>query len=1406
MRHFELKFLFLVVFSLVISFANSQDKNFEKAIDDYYNFQYSRVINGFKSFLNRQDLQGIKANYYTSMSYYEHGYSSEGLNYAIQASNTAVELFGENANEAAYGYIGYGKFYHEKQSYDTAELFYRAALELINGSDQKVRGEIYCNLAYTLDYNGIYDSALIYYKKAADIMEVELGVIHPYTDWIYESIPYVAQHSAQYHEQVNASLKSLQIKKELWGEDSENYVLALRAVAVAYEWLEDFHKMDSYAQKLLTYGKRFYGLSSLEYADYLKIAGSAKQGLLEYSNAINYFLTSWELKEDLIGKASESTLVSLDALADAHYNSGDYANALKFYEQYLSNIKKSKEKGLQIEKMEDVAQCLEQLSRYDEAELKYRAAMDLKYSGYENQLPHSYIALARIEEAKQQYSEAQELLNKAIVTNNQYNNSNQETYAFILNNRGILLHHQNHFDEAITSFNKSLEIRERLFGNNSREYAQTCNGLGNTYHLVGNNKSAISYFQRTYKIEIAEYGGNHPTVAATLVNMANCYSDQGQYIKANSLLEDAEKILEGFTKGHVIESVYSNQAINLIELAQFEAAETYVMKHHDLIDHLYGKESVNMAMNNNLEAMILHEKGDTETALTLYENSLDLLRRFEMIGSLDYASVLNNIGVANLDYQAYSIAQDYLKQSLLIYEKILPKGHQEILTTKMNLALVEDGKRNYQNAINIYEELLDSFKLGNLDSINVGTIYQNLAISQYMLGLTDQSISSTSKALSLLVPTLGGNNLRVAGLKNNLANRLIDKKLWSDAATAFSDALNIYKINHFEDGIAHVYLGMAALQATKGNHSEAISYTNEIIKLQESSEQGIKPVLVFNAHVAKVDALYQLYLGDGSLSNLKESTAHVKDADNWLTLAEQSVMSEEDRVQFSVFKSLLTIIGVKSAVAMYHETGDDGFLNQAFYYAEKSKSNVLVQSIQSSDVRSMKGIDQNLLRKEREVRTNIEKLEQEVFKLNGKEDQKEMMQMLSSRLFDQKRIYQETITQLKDNPSYRQLNGAMEIASIEKIQDRLSENEAVIEYAPGDSTLFIFIISNSDVAVFSKSYDEKFDGLVTALRNAIIFKSDAAFDYVSEKLYQLTLADVETYFSEKNLSIDKLTIVPEGPFNYFPFESLRRNGQYLIEDYAIDYSYSMTLSLILDDRESLVNGQLLAFAPVFSDQSTNRLTAGALDVFEASRSISTDEVRGFSVNGEFITPLPGTMEEVESLDILANSKGSKAETLVFDEAKEEVIKSGKLKDYQFIHFATHGFVNEAKPAYSGIFLSQNSSSDEDCVLFASEIYNLELNADLITLSACETGLGRFADGEGIVGLTRAFFYAGANNLMVSQWQVNDASTAKLMVDVYDGLFSGQSKSDALRNAKLKLIQSEEFNQPYYWAPFVLVGE
>ncbi|WP_258101216.1 CHAT domain-containing protein [Marinoscillum pacificum] len=1390
----------------VCSSVYSQDKKFEKAVQDYYKFQYVSSINGFDSFLERDDLIGIKANYYTAMSFYEHGYTSEGLNYAVQSLDVAAAKYGESSPEAVYGYIGYGKYYHEMQSYDTAKLFYRAALELVDPSNRTIVGEIFCNLAYAMDYNGEYDSALVYYQKAADQMEQSLGLIHPYTDWVYSSIPYVAQHSEQYETQVNTALKSLDIKRQLRGEESEDYVLALKEVTVAYEWLEDFSQMDIYASRLLEYGKSFYGERSNEYANYLRIRGNAQLAKQEYSKAFDSYKSSYLLLKEIAGNKDENTLLSLDALADAYYSLGDFAIALDYYIEYLNAVKKSANLSVQIEKMEDIAQCYERMGKLEDAKDLYQQALEKKNPDYLNQIPRSYIALARIAERYQNYTAADDYLDKAISANNRYNSGDNATYSFILNNRGVLLQNQNKFADALKLFEQALTIRKELFGEDSREYAQTSNGLGNVYHLLGNNQLALEYFQKTLLIEQSEYGVNHHSVASTLVNIANCYSELDQHFVALKYLKSAEQILDKYDFGPALISVYSNLIISYIELSQTGDAENYLKKHHDLVTKLYGDFSLDLAKNYNLKGMLLHEGGETELSFLAFKNAIDIYEKLGLKESLNMASVLNNVGVANLEYHAYSEAKDYFDEALRIYETILPKDHHEIITTKMNLALVDDGKRNYKRAIEQYDEILNGFTTGKLDTINAATTLQNKAIAEQMLGLTEQSILSTTRAIELLSKKLGENNSSVAGLNNNLGNQLIANGQLDKAKSAFSVALQFYKANDEMNGQIRVYLGLAEIATNRGDFMGALNLLDEALKLKTDPEVTLNQTLLFSSLVAQVDVYYQLYHKEKSIDYLQKSLESAVEANKQLGLAESEIINEEDRVQFSVYKSLLTNIGVKAAVGLYQEAGDQSYISQAFYYAEKSKANVLLQSIQESNIRTIKGVDRELLKKERELRYNIEKLEQEVFKLTGREDERNKMQMLSSRLFDQKRTYQEVVTDLRNNPKYRQLNASLEISSIKRIQDRLNNGEAVIEFAPGDSTLITFIITKSDIAVFSAVYDEKFSGLVTAIRNAIIFKSDAAFDYVSNKIYEVALAEVETYFDEQNLAIDQLTIVPEGSLNYFPFESLKRNGRYLIEDYQIKYSYSTTLSGLLTDRENKSNGQILSFAPVFADQSTSRLTPGALDVFEASRSVASEEFRGFSANGEFISALPGTKEEVDAIYQLATNKGRKAELLVYDQAKEEVIKSGILGEYEFIHFATHGFVNESNPSYSGVFMSQNDNSNEDCVLFSAEIYNLEINADLVTLSACETGLGRYAEGEGIVGLTRSFFYAGAKNMLVSQWQVSDASTAKMMVDFYDGLLSGETKSAALRNAKLNLIKSEEYKKPYYWAPFVLIGE
>jgi CHAT domain-containing protein len=166
-----------------------------------------------------------------------------------------------------------------------------------------------------------------------------------------------------------------------------------------------------------------------------------------------------------------------------------------------------------------------------------------------------------------------------------------------------------------------------------------------------------------------------------------------------------------------------------------------------------------------------------------------------------------------------------------------------------------------------------------------------------------------------------------------------------------------------------------------------------------------------------------------------------------------------------------------------------------------------------------------------------------------------------------------------------------------------------------------------------------------------------------------------------------------------------------------------------------------------------------------------------------------------------------SETFLRDEATEENLKNdGLLKKFNYIHFAVHGLIDEGNPDHSSLVLTQGKSAREDGFLQAAEIFSLDLNADLVVLSACQTGLGKLVRGEGIVGLTRAFMYAGAPSVMVSLWSVSDASTAILMGEFYRNLIRNkQSKTDALRKAQLTLLGDEKYAHPFYWAPFVLFG-
>ncbi|MEK6300533.1 MAG: CHAT domain-containing protein [Acidobacteriota bacterium] len=284
----------------------------------------------------------------------------------------------------------------------------------------------------------------------------------------------------------------------------------------------------------------------------------------------------------------------------------------------------------------------------------------------------------------------------------------------------------------------------------------------------------------------------------------------------------------------------------------------------------------------------------------------------------------------------------------------------------------------------------------------------------------------------------------------------------------------------------------------------------------------------------------------------------------------------------------------------------------------------------------------------------------------------------------------------------------------------------------------------------------------------------------------------------------RLIVVPDGLLHYLPFETLIHNGHYLVEDHEISYLPSAGILLQLQDSRSDVETgdrmELLAFGdPTFSLELKASIPKKRKSK-PANLVRSARESRGFRLQ-----QLPRTSDEVRYIAGLFPA--DRTRLYLGKDSTEDAVKRESLRRYRRLHFATHSLIDENSPSRSAVVLAQDKNTDEDGFLEVSEISDLDLDCDLVVLSACQTGRGRLLSGEGIVGLSRAFLYAGARAVVVSHWNVSDISTSQLMKSFYQHLTAGMSNAAALRATKLQMLKSDkETRHPYYWASFVIVGK
>ncbi len=353
----------------------------------------------------------------------------------------------------------------------------------------------------------------------------------------------------------------------------------------------------------------------------------------------------------------------------------------------------------------------------------------------------------------------------------------------------------------------------------------------------------------------------------------------------------------------------------------------------------------------------------------------------------------------------------------------------------------------------------------------------------------------------------------------------------------------------------------------------------------------------------------------------------------------------------------------------------------------------------------------------------------------------------------------------------------------------------LIEYSLGEKQSYVWVVQANGVASFVLPGRKTIEAKVQAYRKELAFRATALtvtsaiarLDAQSRDLYKILIAPFASNLTEAK----SIIIVPDGVLAYLPFETLLGPAR-MIEQFAIQYAPSASTLAQLRVRainRPIPEKALLAFGdPVY--QSATMPSAAARELTE----------RGF----DFV-PLPNARSEVRAIQSLF--KSDQSQIFLGAQASEDALKNSRSTMYRYFHFATHGYFDEEQNWRSGIVLSLNSASTEDGVLQAQEIMKLKLNADMVTLSACQSGLGTVVAGEGVMGLSRAFLYAGAQSLVVSLWNVNDAATAELMKTFYGNLNRGMHRAEALRQAKLKLMRSGSaaWRHPYYWAPFVFIG-
>lgn len=886
----------------------------------------------------------------------------------------------------------------------------------------------------------------------------------------------------------------------------------------------------------------------------------------------------------------------------------------------------------------------------------------------------------------------------------------------------------------------------------------------------GNYPEALRISFIAYRI--AEKVGNQNSIGIALSDIGAVY---GSMNKPKDSLDYLQKSLAIFEETN-----------NKLEKARtfHSIGYTYGLQRRYDLGLEYHNKSLEISLelgNKNLTALSYNSLGLDHTALGHYEVGLEFYQKSRALceeindkSTLNLA--LNNIATHYITQGRYAEALDYLHKSLKMLESMGSDGDRRSMAYKLqNIGLLYRHQGRYEQALayasrslKILQEIGDKFGIANLQN-NIGVIHKSQG--QYEESL--EWFRKSNEGYQALQATPG-----LARTLNNIGDVYRLQGRYPEALAKLQESLKLREANNDRAGVTLTLNNLGRLYQDEGNYAEALKIAK---RSAEMAHQIYGREELWDAQDRMGKALTELGQYDEAKQSYLAAIATIE------TLRKEVAGGEQQQQSFLENK-LSPWFGMVRLLVIQQKNAE------ALTFAEQSKARVLLDTLQGGRSSLRQLLSSTERQAEEERRLNLVNLNSQLASelRRDKPDSKKVTDLKAS--VEKARLeYEDFETSLYvAHPELKVKRGESPVIKPAELSALIPDaNTALLEYVVGTDESYLFVVTKSEVAgqpdVGVYTLPIKRTDLVSktnALREQLA-RRDLGFRTSALKLYETLLKPAEAQLKNRT----NLIIAPDNILWDLPFQALpNTSNRFLIEDAAITYAPSLTVLREMMERRNHpapAKASLLALGnPALGREAIDRATLALRD--------------------EKLEPLPEAEEEVKALKRLYGTSRSKV--YIGADAREDRVKS-EASRANVIHFATHGILNNASPMYSYLALAEGGVN-EDGLLEAWELMQMDLHADLAVLSACETARGRIGAGEGMIGFSWAMFIAGVPSIVVSQWKVESASTRDLMVNFHRSLLSPVrvSKSESLRQASLKMMKNPETSHPFYWASFIMVGD